>query len=832
MTQTFDEANRVLAASSNDGLSSMSWRTDGRLESINHSNGVESFWQYDSAKRLTQIAYSKNSVATLTLQYNYDSNGNRIGETRTEAALPGQSARSRQTIYNYDHDDRLVQALESQSPPDAANPDTYTTWALDGVGNRLSETVTRWSDNVVLSQKTFTYNERDQLTRVVDPVNQLEVRYQYDGYGNRTRRELWRGLPLVLVNATTYTFDARDRLIKAEPDVPNSQNAPTLQFVYDAEDQKVARIETPWLNGQPQPASASVTYELREGLNLLHEAIPGSAATQTPNADGLKITDSYRYGAKLDRHIRFAPSGNGGGSNNPQANIHFYQLDALNTPVVISDSQGDPVVSNTLDAWGNTEKQTANGQSSAPGSSADANSNPRLSGQANLVSNDQQSIGYTGYQKDQDLGLYYANARWYDPILGQFNSSDPANGDVNRPITFNKYLYGNGSPVVFVDPDGRRGRDSFGADLALIRGQMNRSEDIARADAMIQRNIQEKAGRADAIQEFAVETAASLLELGSEVHSAQIKYQTFGLVDTGGDAKLEDRSYAVYRFLANNPIDAIGDNLGRRMAAADAALAAGDYRAAARISMGVGLDVASGATGAASLIRSGGVGIARLTGSAGREVSSMAGSIRRVGAVDNEMMPPLMARRGDFPEIEGSSIAPLTSQSSPRAFKIRVSVEGEAQPAASTKREALPGSQGPSEAASTRLAELRTHYLSSDPCDVYCTDYAEQLMQANGGSGEIVVMGPRNMDWPSNYDSVMGQGNREALMLPNSIDDSGFAYHSVYSDGVYIYDPFVSKAPFSKKDYVRSMRSANPSGISHRLLDPSDKTKRLRKGPM
>ncbi|MBK8287028.1 MAG: RHS repeat protein [Ahniella sp.] len=561
ITSSFDAANRPQVAQAPDGTSTLSWNPDGTLKTLTHSNGTQTRYGYDEAKRIKLIEHLRGGAAFLNLSYEYDANGNREEERRIESGLPGQGSRAIVSSYGLDDDDRLTDVTVTHTPADPQVPDTRTVWTPDGVGNRRSETVTNLSNSQVLNQKIYDYNARDQLTEVADSVTGTTVRFGYDANGNRTSREVWRGAPLSLASRIEYRFDARDRLVRADPAPPNPINAPTVQFVYDAEDRKFARIETPWLNGAPVPANAKATVQLYDGDQLIHEAQPSTEpASNTPNAQGLKLTDTYRRSAMMDRHVAFGPQGTGGGTSNPESTIRFYQLDALGTPIGMSDEFGAAVVSTMLDAWGNPVQQTAEGQSSAPVHSGNQSQDPNQTGQAALLSNDQQAIGFTGYQKDEALGLYYANARFYDPLVGAFGATDPWAGDPSRPVTLNKFLYANGNPVVFVDPDGRRGRDSFGADLALYRSQMDRPEDIARVDSMIQRNTLEQAGRADAIQSFATETLASAWELGKDVHSAQISHQTFGLVDTGGHERLEDRSFAAYRFLANDPIDAIGSN--------------------------------------------------------------------------------------------------------------------------------------------------------------------------------------------------------------------------------------------------------------------------------
>ena len=68
----------------------------------------------------------------------------------------------------------------------------------------------------------------------------------------------------------------------------------------------------------------------------------------------------------------------------------------------------------------------------------------------------QSRLGHTGYLKDPLLGdELYAQARQYRPGSGRFTSRDEWAGDINSPLSLNKYLYGMGNPGSYIDPDGR-----------------------------------------------------------------------------------------------------------------------------------------------------------------------------------------------------------------------------------------------------------------------------------------------------------------------------------------------------------------------------------------
>ncbi|WP_448098942.1 RHS repeat-associated core domain-containing protein [Luteibacter yeojuensis] len=64
--------------------------------------------------------------------------------------------------------------------------------------------------------------------------------------------------------------------------------------------------------------------------------------------------------------------------------------------------------------------------------------------------------GYTGHVEDSDSGLVYMQARYYDPSIGRFLSTDPAHQEQGNVYDFNNFLYAKGNPLRYLDPDGRR----------------------------------------------------------------------------------------------------------------------------------------------------------------------------------------------------------------------------------------------------------------------------------------------------------------------------------------------------------------------------------------
>ncbi|MBI4749252.1 MAG: RHS repeat-associated core domain-containing protein [Acidobacteria bacterium] len=65
---------------------------------------------------------------------------------------------------------------------------------------------------------------------------------------------------------------------------------------------------------------------------------------------------------------------------------------------------------------------------------------------------------FTGYEKDEETGLDFAEARYYTNTLGRFNSADPAADSalIVMPQSWNRYTYVLNNPLLYVDPDGMR----------------------------------------------------------------------------------------------------------------------------------------------------------------------------------------------------------------------------------------------------------------------------------------------------------------------------------------------------------------------------------------
>ena len=88
--------------------------------------------------------------------------------------------------------------------------------------------------------------------------------------------------------------------------------------------------------------------------------------------------------------------------------------------------------------------------------SADATYQYTDFGETTIHGDDQadNEVCYTGGIYDQTTGLYYLNARYYDPEEGRFLTEDTYRGENDQPDTQHLYVYCANNPVNYVDPSG------------------------------------------------------------------------------------------------------------------------------------------------------------------------------------------------------------------------------------------------------------------------------------------------------------------------------------------------------------------------------------------
>ena len=288
-TYVYDDLNRLATAvMTGTGSFNYIYNYTGILKKINYpTSGGEINFTYDNANRIDVITAKQSGANIATYDYDYDANGNRI--KLTQSNLNGTEIIS----YTYDKADRLTQVIY---------PDVTVDYTLDKVGNRTQETI---NDGTTTITKTYSYNDRHQLTGVVG-TDGLNVTYNYDDAGNQTQ---------MVRNGQTTTFDYNPRQrVKTI-----TQNSLPIHYKYDYLGNRIEKQS----NGQ-------TSYYTYDGTSLLYET----------NTIG-NVLAKYHYGS--DR-ILAETRGN--------QNSYIYH-DALKTPIAISDGAGSIINRLDYDAFGN-----------------------------------------------------------------------------------------------------------------------------------------------------------------------------------------------------------------------------------------------------------------------------------------------------------------------------------------------------------------------------------------------------------------------------------------------------------------------------------------------
>ncbi len=448
---------------------SRAFQTMNRLFYISSAwvkDGEEYHYQYDTAGRLTEsafaqtrqmdgstpIPYSTAVAARRARQFNdYDPAG-RIKELNTGYDIWGGAAYTptqlvgvtnsyenwthlrSQTVYDdgattthqFDYDDELGYLVGASYNGGT----TWDAWGYDAAGNRISES--HGSSN----STAFTY---DNLNRMTQSANWngssfgTAFSYANDFLGNRVSR----GSSTVQNSGyTLYTWDAVNRLVKTV----SASNGAT--FTYRPDGLRADKIKSHVLSwnvtgedsgyyDEDEDTNQPTTRYYYDGQMTVEEDYLESVVN-----DPLYVVTQYALGARGIDGVRKYDEINDESWYYPVYDGHGNQIATL------SRSGSSFALDNErlFDAWGVVKTGAATG------------------GPSNRY------CASIGHQQDDESGLIYMRARYYEPWTGRFVSEDMACDGTNWLI------YARNDPVNKLDVSGQSAMSSIFWAIAAVVG--------------------------------------------------------------------------------------------------------------------------------------------------------------------------------------------------------------------------------------------------------------------------------------------------------------------------------------------------------------------------
>jgi len=307
------------------------------------------------------------------------------------------------------------------SPEPTATPASIQPQAPSGPG-----IVTDEYDPYALLDLSASYGP-GTITYEYDPLNRLTSAsysnndhyfYTYDAVGNRKTQETLIGR--VLTN-TTYSYDDANRLTSVDGVTytwdanGNLRSDGVNTYNYDAANRLIS------FDGQG--IQAAYAYN---GLgDRLQETMSGNVTTFTMDLN-TALTQALSDGT---HHYIYGPS-TGSGSRIAQtqgSTTEYFLNDALGSVRQMTNNNGSITYTQGYDPYGVTTLTSGSSRS---------------------------AYGYGGEYSDSYIKLIYLRSRMYDPLTGRFTTKDSWQGDYNRPLSLNRWMYVEGNPVNLTDPSG------------------------------------------------------------------------------------------------------------------------------------------------------------------------------------------------------------------------------------------------------------------------------------------------------------------------------------------------------------------------------------------
>ncbi len=145
----------------------------------------------------------------------------------------------------------------------------------------------------------------------------------------------------------------------------------------------------------------------------------GSSACNSPGG--------HTFGGMLGQSESALLSGDT--THGPAVGTYYYHPNHIQSTSVVTDANGNEVTRMAYLPFGEVSQANSTG--------------------ANTV-----TAKFTGQDYDDSFGLYYYNARYYDPSIGRFMSADTVVPDAWNAQAYNRYSYALNNPINYVDSSG------------------------------------------------------------------------------------------------------------------------------------------------------------------------------------------------------------------------------------------------------------------------------------------------------------------------------------------------------------------------------------------
>jgi RHS repeat-associated protein len=256
----------------------------------------------------------------------------------------------------------------------------------------------------------YTYDALNRLT-AADYLPETYMHYTYDGVGNRLSQAVATQGEAV---TTAYAYDDANRLVQAGAQAYTWDNNGNLlddgqrQYSYDAANRLTALTDS----------ELAYTYAYN-GL--------GDRLSQSSNGETVNYRLDLNAGLTqvLSDGVNTYLYGNGRIAQDSGEAVSYFLPDGLGSVRTVLGGEEIALVRDYM-PYGEVLASAGSGVS---------------------------SYGFAGEWTDSS-GMQYLRARYYDSSVGRFISRDSWDGIISIPLSNNRWVYGYGNPVTYIDPSG------------------------------------------------------------------------------------------------------------------------------------------------------------------------------------------------------------------------------------------------------------------------------------------------------------------------------------------------------------------------------------------